>query len=439
MNSPSLTFSQRVLVLVVAFSGLVFDGFELGLMPQASLPVTVDLMGKEYADAHGPQWFAWYTASLMLGAACGGIVLGNLGDRWGRSRAMSLSIIIYSAFAGLGAWANTQEQMLMLRFFVGMGTGGMLPNGVALVSECWPNASRVVIAGIMGAGINVGILLFGQTTQFYPVDAESWRWVFKIAAMPALLGIFSLLFLPESPTWIANRGRSKGSSISLMELFRGRLLRVTILGILLGAIPLLGAWAASKWMVPWTDKIATAALAAYDGSDATTIAHFKGYKGAVQFYWALGAILGSFLGAHIAVWLGRRWSYFIISLSAVSLTWVMFQMTEPLKPEFLKIVFAQGFASTLCFGWLPMYLPELFPTRARATGMGLSYNVGRFATAIGVLLAGGLLVSLKPFVDNDPSRAMALTGALCGLVYSLGLIVIWFAPNTAGQSLEDEA
>ena len=72
-------------------------------------------------------------------------------------------------------------------------------------------------------------------------------------------------------------------------------------------------------------------------------------------------------------------------------------------------------------------------------GMGLSYNVGRFATAIGVLLAGGLLVSLKPFVDNDPSRAMALTGALCGLVYSLGLIVIWFAPNTAGQSLEDEA
>ena len=112
---------------MAAFGGLVFDGFELGLMPQASLPVTLSMMGEEFARVNGGKWFAWYTAALMLGAAFGGITLGHLGDRWGRSRAMSLSILIYSGFAGLGAWAATQEQMLVLRFLVGMGTGGMLP------------------------------------------------------------------------------------------------------------------------------------------------------------------------------------------------------------------------------------------------------------------------------------------------------------------------
>ena len=137
------------------------------------------------------------------------------------------------------------------------------------------------------------------------------------------------------------------------------------------------------------------------------------------------------MGAQVAVWFGRRWSYFFISLAAVTLTWTMFQHTAPLEKSFLVIVTAQGFASTLFFGWLPMYLPELFPTRVRASGMGLSYNVGRFATALGVLAAGWLL---KEVFGNS----MAKTGAFCGLVYALGLVAIWFAPNTAGKSLEED-
>ena len=98
----------------------------------------------------------------MLGAAVGGIVLGSLGDRIGRTRAMGISILFYSVFAGLGAFVQTQEQMLVLRFLVGLGVGGMWPNGVALVSECWPNTSRPVVAGVMGAGVNGGILLLSQ-------------------------------------------------------------------------------------------------------------------------------------------------------------------------------------------------------------------------------------------------------------------------------------
>src|SRR5690606_34972672 len=114
------------------------------------------------------------------------------------------------------------------------------------------------------------------------------------------------------------------------------------------------------------------------------------YKAATQQWWALGAAIGSFLGAPLAGWIGRRLSYFLISVGATALTWAMFRLTAPLEPSFLPIVFAQGLVATLFFGWLPLYLPELFPTHVRASGAGVSMNIGRFATAGGVLAAGSL-------------------------------------------------
>jgi len=153
MMNDSLSYRARLAVLLAAFAGLVFDGIELGLMPVASLSISRSLLGTEFSDTVAGDWFARFTASLMLGAAVGGIALGSLGDRIGRTRAMGISILLYSIFAGMGALVTTQEQMLVLRFLVGMGVGGMWPNGVVLVSECWPNASRPIVAGFMGAGV----------------------------------------------------------------------------------------------------------------------------------------------------------------------------------------------------------------------------------------------------------------------------------------------
>ena len=132
----------RMAVLLAAFLGLLFDGMELGLMPVASLSVSRSLLGDAYTPTLGGDWFARFTAALMLGAAIGGIVLGNLGDRIGRSRAMGVSILFYSVCAGLGGFVTSQEQMLVLRFLVGLGVGGMWPNGIALVAESWPSASQ---------------------------------------------------------------------------------------------------------------------------------------------------------------------------------------------------------------------------------------------------------------------------------------------------------
>jgi MFS family permease len=413
-----LTLSQkaRLVVLFAAFSGLLFDGIELGLMPIASISVTKSLLGPRFTDALAGDWFARFTASLMLGAALGGILLGALGDRIGRTRAMGVSILFYSIFSGAGLFVTSMEQMLVLRFLVGLGIGGVWPNGVALVSECWPNVSRPMVAGIVGAGLNTGILLLSQVARLRHITPDSWRWLFGWCAVPALLGLAVLLFVPESPRWLAARGKAVvRTSTPLRELFRPPLLRVTILGIVLGSIPMIGAWAASKWMIPWADRVGGAAQ--------------PGYKAVAQGYWALGAVLGSFCGAQLAGMLGRRLSYFLISLGSTVLTCGLFLFTAPLQAAFLPVVLVQGFIATLFFGWLPLYLPELFPTKVRATGSGISYNIGRFATAGGVFVAGALIA----WFGGD----FAKVGAVMGLIYSLGMVAIWWAPETAHQELQD--
>lgn len=415
LRPAPLRRGARLAVLGAAFGGLLFDGFELGLMPLASLSVSQDLLGAAYTPTLGGDWFARFTASLMLGAAIGGILLGSLGDRIGRARAMGISILLYSVFAGLGAWVQTQEQMLVLRFLVGLGVGGVWPNAVALVAECWPDKARPTVAGLMGAAINTGILMLSQIAQIWSLTEDSWRWLFKVAAVPAILGLLVLAFLPESPAWLAARERKaqKQRSAPVRELFRAPLLRITLTGIMLGSIPLVGAWAASKWMIPWADQIGGVAR--------------PDYKAMTQGWWAAGAILGSLAGGQIASLLGRRRSYFLISLGSLVLTIAMFQLTAPLQASFFGIVFAQGFVATLFFGWLPLYLPELFPTHVRATGSGISYNVGRFATAGGVLGAGLLFTA---FGGSYPG-----VGTAAALIYGLGMVAIWWAPETGRRSL----
>ena len=99
--------TARIAVLFAAFLGLLFDGFELGLMPVASRSVVQSLIGTNYTEIDNVRWFARFTAALMLGAAVGGSLLGNLGDRIGRARAMGVSVLIYSVFAGLGTWVTS--------------------------------------------------------------------------------------------------------------------------------------------------------------------------------------------------------------------------------------------------------------------------------------------------------------------------------------------
>jgi SHS family sialic acid transporter-like MFS transporter len=421
-SAPPLTSRARYAVLFVAFAALLFDGMELGLMPIAAGSVAKSFLGDAFTKELGGIWFAKLNASLLLGAAVGGIWMGSLGDKIGRTRALGIGVLFYSVFCGLGYFATSLNQMLVLRFLVGLGVGGVWPNGVALVSECWPKVSRPIVAGVMGAGINVGIFILSRLTAYFHITPEAWRWVFAICGAPALLGIAILWLVPESPTWLAARSRRREEAdqnqkpaAPLAELFRPPLLRTVLVGIALGSIPLVGAWAASKWIFPWAELVA--------GKENPD------YKSTAQAWWSVGAVLGSFFGAQLASLIGRRLAYFLISLGSTAITCGLFLFTKPMQPIFLPLLFAQGFIATLFFGWLPLYLPELFPTRVRATGSGIAYNVGRFATAAGLFFAG----TLVSFFGGDYSRV----GAVMALIYALGMVVIWFAPDTTNKSLEE--
>lgn len=408
--------SGKWIVLGAGFLGWLFAGVQLGLMPFAALTISKDLMGEAFTSASAGAWFAAYSAVTMFGAAVGGIAFGHLGDRFGRSRGLALSMLCFTFFGLAGYLVQSQEQLLLLRFLTGLGVGGTWPNGVSLMAEFWSDVSRPALAGIMGAAANLGILLLSFVGKWYEVTPDTWRGLMLLAGSPIVLALLAFWMVPESPKWLLSRSEAKTEApgMPLLELFRPPLLRVTALGILLGAIPLLGAWASSKWMLPWADHVAGPAN--------------PGYKAIVLLCWSAGATIGGLTGGYVGQLLGRRLSYALISLCACGMNLFIYELLQPLEAAFLPAVFLQGLISTMFFGWLPLYLPEIFPTRVRATGTGISYNSGRFLTAGGVM-AAGLLIQL---FNGEYARV----GAVTGLVYALGAIVILWAPETKGKDLQ---
>src|SRR5437868_14307111 len=154
------------MALVAALLGWLFDGFEQGLFSLVGRPAIQDLLGIQGSpnaeqNGHIGFYFSVILAAFLVGAATGGVIFGWLGDRIGRVRAMTLSILTYALFTGLCGLAGTATQIGILRFIASLGMGGEWSLGVALVMEVWPNKSRAFMAGLIGAAANVGYLMVG--------------------------------------------------------------------------------------------------------------------------------------------------------------------------------------------------------------------------------------------------------------------------------------
>src|SRR5438445_4072701 len=146
------------MALTAALLGWMFDGLEMGLFPLVARPAIRDLLAVS-DDSEVGRWFAVATAAFLVGAATGGVLFGWLGDRIGRVRAMTLSVLTYALFSGACGFAQSPVQIVVLRFFSALGMGGEWSLGVALVMEIWPDRSRAFLAGLIGAAANVGYLL----------------------------------------------------------------------------------------------------------------------------------------------------------------------------------------------------------------------------------------------------------------------------------------
>ena len=455
----SISNSGRYLIVVVAFLGWAFSGVHMSINGIVMRVATADLMPADTPEGVIGQWFGWLTCAFLLGAALGGYVFGYVGDRFGRARAMALSILCYSVFSAVTYFVQSQTQLLVLRFLTCMGIGGMWPNGIALLSEAWGKVSRPILSGIMGTAANVGILCFALVTVLkFQVTLEDWRWTFLVGASPIVLGIISLLFVPESPKWLALRDGAGSDSdggeteqVSIGEIFRPPVLKTTLVGIVLGSIPLFGGWGVSNWATAWASEVGdqVKAEAPAEDADAQAAPPKKPdpvLKSMTVVARSLPGSITSLLGGAIAVWLGRKRVYFVLCIGALVCTQGLFRVENPVDStvlftvsmfgrslvitEFLAWTAGLGFFSGAFFGWLPLCLPEMFPTRVRSTGAGVSFNWGRILTAIGILLSA---VALKEMFKGR----YADVGQITGFVYAIGLIVILLAPDTSGQELED--
>ncbi|MGE5612135.1 MAG: MFS transporter [Bacillota bacterium] len=399
------------MVLLAAFLGWGFDGLEQGIFPLIANPALKELTGGNANEVS--QWVGYITAAWLLGAATGGLVFGWLGDRIGRVRAMAVSILMYSLFTGLGFFAQTPGQLWCLRFIAALGMGGEWSLGVALVMECWPERWRPLLAGCIGMAANVGILLIAVFGYFYKITSDSWRWVMLAGALPALLTFVIRLFVPESERW--KQAVQHGHSQPVREVFSGGMALRTILSIAFASIALIGTWASVQQIPVWVDK-------QLNPGDPRA-------KAVAQIASAFGAIVGTFLAPLIGGRLGRRRTFFVLCATSLFLCEVLFWRFSSYGVLFLVMVFLVGGVTASFYGWFPLYLPELFPTRVRATGQGVSYNTGRILAAVAALNIGPIV----QFYHGDFAK-------MCGtitFIYILGLFLIWLAPETKGKPLPE--
>ncbi len=260
------------MALLAALLGWMFDGFEIGMFPLVGQNALKDVLGDGIASQPGlvTEWFGVILSVFLIGAATGGVIFGWLGDRIGRVRAMALSIFTYAIFTGLCGFASEAWHIAVLRFIASLGMGGEWALGVALVTELWPDRSRAFLAGLIGAAANVGMLLVGllslQLVKFLEVtgrimlDAglsqdtvdmmlrnEGWRLLMMGGAIPALLTVFIIYFVPESRKWQAERDKGATSHFVTSDLW----------GVLLGACAaalVIAIWSpvfvqAMRWMM----------------------------------------------------------------------------------------------------------------------------------------------------------------------------------------------
>ncbi len=443
-QSTRLSRSHRWIVLVVAFLGWGLAGIHLAITGLVMRVAAADLLPEGTSEAEIGQWFGWLVCAFLFGAAAGGYLFGLFGDRFGRSKALAASILCYSGFSVATYFIASAPALLVLRFLTCVGIGGVWPNAIALLTEAWGGVSRPILSGILGTAVNVGILAFATLTLYWHITIDDWRWTMLAGGSPLLLGLFAWVMLPESPRWLAlrdadHRSESASPQVTASEIFRPPILKTTIVGILLATIPLFGGWGVSNWANAWASEVGDR-QPAVSPTEADTAEEAPPKEAAAQsdptlkskfvIDRSLPGSISSLLGGALAYWLGRKRTYFLLCVSCFVCTQFLFRVESPSGEDFRNWTRALGFFSGFFFGWLPLCLPELFATRVRSVGAGVSFNWGRILTGVGVLVSAAALRKIFEGRYAD-------VGMISGYIFAAGMLVIWLAPDTSQKPLAD--
>ena len=417
---------EQWLVLGVAWLGWVFDSMDATIYALVLHPALAELLQAPTSLHPVPhELIGWYGGIIfsifLIGWTIGGIGFGILADRIGRTRTLMITILIYAAFTGLAAFSQDWWHLAAYRFLTALGIGGEWAAGASLVAETWPEDKRAKAAGILQSAWGVGFFLAAGFNLM--LSGYGWRVLFVIGILPAVVAFFVRLWVRESGQWLHVRsGKSIEKSAwwaAFLELFTGPLLRPTCVGAGLAFVAVFGLWGATNW-TPTLIR----SLPDLQGLDPTATTAYVSY--AIMAL-NLGAIVGYLSFGPLADRFGRKPVFALMCAGSLVLLPVTFLIPHA-YPHILIALPVLGFFNNGIFSGFPIYLPELFPTRVRATGAGFCFNAGRAVAAFAPFLTGYLVGTLGSF--GRAATAVAL-------IYLIGLVILPFAPETKGQPLPD--
>jgi MFS family permease len=388
------------------------------------------------------EYGAYTTSIFLLGWGTGGLIFGSMGDRYGRAKMLTVSILLYSVCTGLSCLSTGMTDFCVFRFLTGVGVGGVFGLAVALVADTVPDKARPpalgalqslstfgnLSAGLIGMGIGAAAVL--------PFNLAPWQAMFLVGSLPALMCVFVMAKLKEPAKWVAARdaglkaGVKFGSYAKLLGHPRWR--KNAWVALIACSAGIIGLWGIGNFHPTITGSIVTKYLAAKN-LPAAELAKEKAFWGSVGLLLQnIGAFFGMITFAWLAQAKGRKLAFGLALLASFLSTVLVFRQMREMTDIYWMIPL-MGFGQLSVFAVFAIYLPELFPTSLRSTGTSFCYNVGRFLAATAPFTVGKITKSLGGDVE-----AFRTAGLWVSLVLLVGIAVLPLLPETKDQPLPEE-
>jgi MFS family permease len=387
-----------------AFAGYMLDAFDLIV-----LTLSLTAIGTTFDVGTGATG-ALSTVTLSA-SAVGGILGGMLADRIGRARTLMLTVAVYSVFTFLSGLATSYGMLMVFRVFQGIGFGGEWGVGAVLVAELVRPESRGRALGVIQSSWAVGwAIAVGAYLLVFELFEETtaWRVLMCLGILPALLIVYIRRRVRDPEVYREARGRV--DPVPLAAIFRDGLARTTIAASLLATGIQGGYYAMFTWIPTYLKT-----------ERELTVVGTAGYL----FIVIAGSFAGYLTAGLVHDRLGRRRTFALFAAAAGGSLVLYFAVPSGSNTALLLVGFPLGFFASGCFSGFGSYLAELFPTRARGTGEGFCYNVGR---GLGALFPG---------IIGFLAAAIGLGGAVAFGVfgYVLAICALALLPETHGREL----
>jgi MFS family permease len=347
----------------------------------------------------------------LVASAAGGLLFGALADRYGRTRALVWSVLIYSVFTAACGFAQSVTQLAIFRICLGIGMGGEWASGAALVSETWPPQHRGKALGLMQSSWAIGYGLAAIVTALV-LPRWGWRAVFFVGIVPAFFTLWIRRRVPEPELWV--KSRAAAATARFADIFRGAGGRLTWMVTLMNACTMFAWWGFNLWIPAYLS------LPPERGGIGLSTAAMSGLVVAMQ----VGMWLGYVTFGFISDALGRKRAYVAYLACAAALVLAYGSTRDP------RLLLALGpfvaFFGTGYFSGFGAVTAEIYPTSIRATAQGFTYNIGRLASAVAPFAVGSL-AQTRGFGTAFFTASIAFALAAC----------CWIGiPETRGRALE---